>query len=74
MIFILGLVFCLFPWGENDLMVFIGGGKRPVGRDRLAVSPGGKTDFLMPSIPDKPCALGPFLPSLILTLLTYKAY
>ena len=65
---------CLFPWGENDLMVFIGGGKQPVGRERLAVSPGGKTDFLMPSIPDKPCALGPFLSSLILTLLTYTAY
>lgn len=28
----------------------------------------------MPSIPDKPCPLGPFLPLLILTLLTYKAY
>lgn len=43
-IFILGLVFvCLFPWGENDLMVFIGGGKQPVERDRLAVSPGRKT-------------------------------
>ena len=55
-------------------MVFIGGGKQPVGRDRLPVSPGGKTDFLMPSNPDKPRALGPFLPSLILTLLTYKAY
>lgn len=61
-----------FKLEERDLMVFMGGGKQPVGRDRLTAAQVGKGGLPVPFISDKLGARDDLLLPLTLTLLTYK--